>query len=122
MAGGRRAASVATTLLLCVACLCLQHTARAAPNVIRPAVDVEPGAKEKPANWGLSAAEQSAAARKTALSSLDKDVLLAASSTGALLPACVPKYVTDLFIPPPMPVASGPIAEVTSDAHLGLGG
>lgn len=29
-----------------------------------------------------------------------------------LLPACVPMYVTDLVIPPPMPVSAVPVAEV----------
>jgi hypothetical protein len=36
-----------------------------------------------------------------------------AASTGALLPACVPKYVTDLVIPPPMPVTTQPLTEVS---------
>jgi len=40
------------------------------------------------------------------------EVMAVAASTGALLPACVPKYVTDLVIPPPMPVTTQPLTEV----------
>jgi hypothetical protein len=40
------------------------------------------------------------------------EVMSIAASTGALLPACVPKYVTDLVIPPPMPVTTQPLSEV----------
>lgn len=33
---------------------------------------------------------------------------------GPLLPACVPKYVTDLVLPPPMPVSVVPLSQVGS--------
>lgn len=33
-------------------------------------------------------------------------------AVAALLPACVPKYVTDLVIPPPMPVSVVPLSKV----------
>ena len=41
------------------------------------------------------------------------EIMAVAASTGALLPACVPKYVTDLVIPPPMPVTTQPLTEVS---------
>jgi hypothetical protein len=40
------------------------------------------------------------------------EVMAMAAATGALLPACVPKYVSDLVIPPPMPVTTQPLTEV----------
>lgn len=40
------------------------------------------------------------------------EIMSIAASTGALLPACVPKYVTDLVLPPPMPVTTQPLSEV----------
>lgn len=40
------------------------------------------------------------------------EVMAMAAATGALLPACVPKYVSDLVIPPPMPVTTQPLPEV----------
>lgn len=36
-----------------------------------------------------------------------------------LLPACVPKYVTDLVIPPPMPVSAVPMSLVVSERRCG---
>jgi hypothetical protein len=41
------------------------------------------------------------------------DIMSLAAATGALLPACVPKYVSDLVIPPPMPVTTQPLTEVS---------
>ena len=45
------------------------------------------------------------------------EIMAVAASTGALLPACVPKDVTDLVIPPPMPVTTQPLTEVRSLPH-----
>lgn len=55
---------------------------------------------------------KSSMAKKTKPLALS-EVMAVAASTGALLPACVPKYVTDLVIPPPMPVTTQPLTEVS---------
>lgn len=39
----------------------------------------------------------------------------------ALSPTCVPKYVTDLFIPPPMPVSMVPMRQVRLAAGAAAG-
>lgn len=41
------------------------------------------------------------------------EIMTMAAATGALLPVCVPKYVSELVIPPPMPVTTQPLTEVS---------
>lgn len=50
------------------------------------------------------------------------EVMAMAAATGALLPACVPKYVSDLVIPPPMPVTTQPLTEVRGWVDGWVGG
>lgn len=95
--GSRRRSLLLVGLLIAVCCAQYAAAARSSSSNSRTLKQVDIAGKNGKKPKPLS----------------QSDIMSLAAATGAMLPACVPKYVSELVIPPPMPVTTQPLTEVS---------